>query len=182
MEENKSTNDSVEETLTQEVTEETTVEEEVDQVEEEQAEQPEDAVDKSAEYLDRLQRLMAEFDNFRKRSEREKENLYDLGVSSTVTELLSIVDNFERALDQSCEDEKFGAGIQMIYKQLLSVLEKLNVTTIPAAGEEFNPNLHNAIFHIEDESVGENIVVEELQKGYFYKEKVIRHSIVKVAN
>ncbi len=140
------------------------------------------APSKEAEYLERLQRLMAEFDNYRKRSEKEKKEAYDFAVSNTVQELLPIIDNFERALKVESADKKFYEGVSMIYKQMLSYLENIHVTVIPAVNEEFNPNLHNAIFHIEDENYGENIIVEELQKGYFYKEKVIRHSMVKVAN
>ncbi|MDA3733624.1 nucleotide exchange factor GrpE [Niameybacter massiliensis] len=137
---------------------------------------------KADENLERLQRLMAEFDNYRKRTEKEKQNIYDLAVSSTLTELLGTVDNLERALKQESEDKSFYEGVSMIYKQLISSLEKLHVTPIEAAGETFNPDYHNAVLHIEDDSLGENIVAEELQKGYLYKEKVIRYSMVKVAN
>ncbi len=151
-------------------------------VEEVSEETKEEASDKSAEYIERLQRLMAEFDNYRKRSEKEKADSYDFAVSNTVTELLPVIDNFERALQVESEDKNFYAGVQMIYKQLMGMLEKLHVTSIEAEGKEFNPNLHNAIMHIDDESYGENIIVKELQKGYLYKEKVIRHSLVQVAN
>jgi len=142
----------------------------------------EKAVDKSAEYLDRLQRLMAEFENFRKRSQKEKCESYDCAVANTVSELLPIVDNFERALKIETADKSLYDGVNMIYKQLLSALENLCVTPIEAKDTLFDPKLHNAILHIEDESYGEGVVVEELQKGYLYKEKVIRHSMVKVAN
>lgn len=165
--------------------EETEVEtEEVsEEVQEEQVESKEDeSAKKAADYLDRLQRLMAEFDNYRKRTEVEKQNLYDLAVSSTITELLPVVDNFERALKQECTDETFGAGVTMIYKQLVGILEKLQVTAIEAEGKPFDPAFHNAVLHIEDDSLEDNIVVEELQKGYLFKEKVIRYSMVKVAN
>ena len=138
--------------------------------------------DKAAEYLDRLQRLMAEFDNYRKRSEKEKSDAYDFAVSNTISELLPIIDNFERALKVETQDKALFAGVQMIYKQLMSTLENLKVTPIEALDQEFDPKLHNAIMHIDDEAYGENIIVEELQKGYLYKEKVIRHSMVKVAN
>lgn len=138
---------------------------------------------KADEYLDRWQRLMAEFDNYRKRSEKEKIDAYDFAVSNTVIELLPIIDNFERALKVESTDKALSAGVQMIYKQMIGMLEKLHVTPIEAEGKVFDPNLHNAIQHIDDESFGENTIAEELQKGYLYKEeKVIRHSLVKVAN
>ncbi len=137
---------------------------------------------KAAEYLDRWQRLMAEFDNYRKRSEKEKADSYDYAVSNTVAEMLPIIDNFERALKVESSDKALYAGVEMIYKQIMGVLEKLHVTPIEAIGKEFDPNFHNAIMHIDDESLGENIIAEELQKGYVFKEKVIRHSLVKVAN
>lgn len=138
--------------------------------------------DKASEYLDRLQRLMAEFDNYRKRSQKEKTDAYDYAVGNTVTELLPIIDNFERALKVESVDKAFYDGVTMIYKQFTGLLEHLNVVPIDAKDKVFDPNLHNAILHIEDEAYEENIVVEELQKGYLYKEKVIRHSMVKVAN
>lgn len=138
--------------------------------------------DKASEYLDRLQRLMAEFDNYRKRSQKEKSDAYDYAVGNTVVELLPIVDNFERALKVESEDKAFYDGVTMIYKQFIGFLENINVVPIEAKEQVFDPKLHNAILHIEDDNYGESIVVEELQKGYLYKEKVIRHSMVKVAN
>ena len=162
-----------------ETVEEVTVEEVKEEAQEEAVEEVKSAVD---ENIERLQRLMAEFDNYRKRTEKEKQNIYDLAVSTTVTELLGTVDNFERALKQETTDKSFYEGVSMIYRQLLTVLEKLNVTPIEAAGKTFDPDYHNAVLHIEDDTLEENIVVEELQKGYLYKEKVIRHSLVKVAN
>lgn len=180
MEENKVAPEEMEvtEELEQEVVEVSEVE-----VESETTETEEEKVDdKASEYLERLQRLMAEFDNYRKRTEKEKQNIYDLAVSDTVTDLLGMVDNFERALKQNCEDKAFYEGVSMIHKQLMGTLEKHNVTPIEAEGKEFDPTFHNAIFHIEDETLGDNMVAEELQKGYMYKEKVIRHSLVKVAN
>lgn len=142
----------------------------------------EEAEAKAKEYLDRWQRLMAEFDNYRKRSEKEKSDSYDYAVSNTVAELLPIIDNFERALNIESTDKKLYTGVKMIYKQIMDLLEKMHVTPIEAVGTTFDPNLHNAILHIDDEELGENIVAEEVQKGYLYKEKVIRHSVVKVAN
>ena len=162
--------------------EEVEVAEEVAEEENEEAKKLADAEAKAADYLDRWQRLMAEFDNYRKRSEKEKADSYDYAVSNTIAELLPVIDNFERALKVESTDKSLFAGVEMIYKQIIGLLEKMHVTPIEAVGKEFDPNLHNAIMHIDDEAFGENIVAEELQKGYLYKEKVIRHSLVKVAN
>lgn len=176
--------DTTEQTISDEETTivEETVVEEAEIVEEALDETDHQTEDKAAEYLDRWQRLMAEFDNYRKRSEKEKADSYDYAVSNTVAEMLPVIDNFERALKVESQDKGFYAGVEMIYKQMIGVLEKFHVTPIDATGKEFDPNLHNAVMHIEDENLGENIVAEELQKGYLYKEKVIRHSLVKVAN
>jgi len=128
---------------------------------------------------------MAEFDNFRKRTEKEKSSMFDMGVRSTVEKLLPIIDNFERGLDKIPEDKDvkvFTDGMEMIHKQLLKNLEDLGVTYIDCVGKEFNPDFHNAVMHVEDENLGENIVADELQKGYMYKTSVVRHSMVKVAN
>lgn len=171
--------DTAEQTISDE---ETTIVEEAEIVEEASDETDHQTEDKAAEYLDRWQRLMAEFDNYRKRSEKEKADSYDYAVSNTVAEMLPVIDNFERALKLESQDKSLYAGVEMIYKQMIGVLEKFHVTPIDATGKEFDPNLHNAVMHIEDENLGENIVAEELQKGYLYKEKVIRHSLVKVAN
>lgn len=127
------------------------------------------------------QRSLAEFDNFRKRTIKEKSNMYDRGKSEVVEKLLPILDNFERALSH-IEDEKNAEGIEMIYKQYLSVLDDLGVEEIDAVGKEFDPNLHNAVMHEENDEYGENVVIEVLQKGFIYKEKVLRHSLVRVAN
>ena len=161
---------------------EETVTGEAEVIDEASNEKDHQAEDKAAEYLDRWQRLMAEFDNYRKRSEKEKADRYDYAVSNTVAEMLPVIDNFERALKVESQDKNFFAGVEMIYKQMIGLLEKLHVTPIEAIGKEFDPNLHNAVMHIDDENLGENIVAEELLKGYLYKEKVIRHSLVKVAN
>lgn len=176
--------DQVEENADAESTASENAEQETDEEgKEEKSEDPLKASEaKAAEYLDRWQRLMAEFDNYRKRSEKEKADSYDYAVSNTVAEILPILDNFERALKVESTDKALFAGVEMIYKQMLGLLEKLHVTPIDAEGKEFDPNLHNAIMHIDDEALGENIIAEELQKGYLYKEKVIRHSLVKVAN
>ena len=131
---------------------------------------------------DRLKRNMAEFDNFRKRTEKEKSSMYIIGAKDIIETILPVVDNFERGLAQATEGDPFAEGMEKIYKQLTTTLESLGVEPIEAVDKEFNPDLHNAVMHVEDESVGDNIVVEELQKGYTYKGFVVRHSMVKVAN
>ena len=131
---------------------------------------------------DRLKRSMAEFDNYRKRTEKEKSSMYIIGARDIVEKMLPIMDNFERGLAQAPEDDPFAEGMKMIYKQMITVFDEMGVKPIEAVGKEFDPNLHNAVMHVEDESVGENIVVEEFQKGYTYKDFVVRHSMVKVAN
>ena len=137
------------------------------------------------ELKDRLVRQMAEFDNYRKRTDKEKKQNYEIGASDFILKILPVVDNFERGLGAMTDADKessFAQGIEMIYKQLITVLEDLGVTPIEAVGQEFDPNLHNAVMHAEDEELGENIVAEEFQKGYKYKDTVLRHSMVKVAN
>ena len=131
---------------------------------------------------DRLKRNMAEFDNFRKRTEKEKSSMYIIGAKDIIEKILPVVDNFERGLAQATEGDPFAEGMEKIYKQLTTTLESLGVESIEAVDKEFNPDLHNAVMHVEDESVGDNIIVEELQKGYTYKGFVVRHSMVKVAN
>ncbi len=136
------------------------------------------------ELTDRVKRQMAEFDNFRKRTEKEKAAMFEVGARSVLEKILPVVDNFERGLaaaDENPEDP-YVEGMQKIYKQLMGVLEGLDVKPIDAKGREFDPNLHNAVMHVDDESFGENIVAEELQKGYTYRGAVLRHSMVKVAN
>lgn len=138
-----------------------------------------------ADLTDRLKRSMAEFDNFRKRSEKEKATMFDMGARSVAEKLLPIVDNFERAMlatPADGEGKAFADGISMIYNQMTKALEDLGVKPIDCVGKDFDPNLHNAVMHIEDESLGENVVAEELLKGYMYKDGVLRHSMVKVAN
>ena len=129
-------------------------------------------------------RLLADFDNMRARNEKENAKMFDYGASDTLEKLLPVIDNFERALDSVTEEEKspFVQGVEMIYKQMMETLEKIGVKPMDAVGKEFDPNLHNAVIHVEDESLGENVVVEEMQKGYMYKDTVLRHSMVKVAN
>lgn len=134
-------------------------------------------------YLDRLQRTLAEFDNYRKRTEKEKSAMYDMGLINTVLAILPVLDNFERALDAPCADSSYVKGMEMIYKQMMDLLDSIDVTQIDAKGQQFDANLHNAVLHVEDDQYGENEVIEDLQKGYIYKDKkIIRHSMVQVAN
>ena len=138
-----------------------------------------------ADWKDKYQRLMAEFENARKRTAKEATQRYDMGAMGVLEKLLPVIDNFERGLEAVSEDEKdyaFVKGIEQIYKQFTAVMEDLGVTPMDAQGKEFDANLHNAVMHVEDDDLGENIVAEELQKGYMYKENVLRHSMVKVAN
>ena len=138
-----------------------------------------------ADLTDKLTRHMAEFDNYRKRTEKEKSAMYEIGAKDVVEKILPIVDNFERGLGSVPEEEKnapFVEGMEKIYKQLMTTLESVGVKPIEAVGQEFDPNFHNAVMHVEDEELGENIVAEELQKGYMYRDAVVRHSMVKVAN
>ena len=138
-----------------------------------------------AELTDKLKRQLAEFENFRNRTDKEKSQMYAVGAKDVIEKILPVIDNFERGLKSIPEDQKDGpvaSGMEMIYKQLITVLTDLGVTPIEAVGQEFDPNLHNAVMHAEDEGLGENIVAEEFQKGYKYKDTVLRHSMVKVAN
>ena len=141
--------------------------------------------EKIEELTDRLTRQMAEFDNFRKRTEKEKSQMYEIGAKDIIEKMLPVVDNFERGLDAVKEEDKedpFIQGMEIVYKQLMTVLGELGVKPIEAVGKEFDPNLHNAVMHVEDENFGENIIAEEFQKGYMYRDSVVRHSMVKVAN
>lgn len=134
---------------------------------------------------DRLKRQMAEFDNYRKRTDKEKSAMFEMGASDVVKKILPIVDNFERGFKSVTEEElqtPFAKGMDMVYKQTIKMLEDLQVKPIEAVGSEFNPEFHNAVMHVEDDSQGENIIVEEFEKGYTYRDVVIRHSMVKVAN
>ena len=137
------------------------------------------------ELTDRLKRTMAEFDNFRKRTEKEKAAMYEIGAKDIVERILPVVDNFERGLAAIPEAEvksAFAEGMDMIYKQLLKTLEEAGVKPIEAVGQPFDPNFHNAVMHVDDETLGENVIAEEFQKGYLYRDSVVRHSMVKVAN
>ena len=131
---------------------------------------------------DKYLRLAAEYDNYRRRSQKEKENTYSDGKADTVLQLLPVYDNLARALKAECSDPNFYKGVEMTMTQLLSIFEKLGVTPIEAEGQPFDPAEHNAVVHVEDEALGENIVVEEFQKGFKLNDKVIRFAMVKVAN
>lgn len=190
-----------EEILENEETNDTAEEETVEEAEEAVAEEPETEKEKGSffkkkekkdkkdekieELTDRVRRQMAEFDNFRKRTEKEKTQMFETGAKSIVEKILPVVDNFERGLAAVTEEEKgtpFVEGMEKIYKQMMTVLEEAGVKPIEAIGQEFDPNLHNAVMHVEDEEFGENIIAEEFQKGYTYRDSVVRHSMVKVAN
>ena len=147
-------------------------------------EKKKDKRDEQIEQLtDRVTRQMAEFENFRRRTEQEKAQMFGNGAKAIIEKVLPVVDNFERGLATVEEGaDPFADGMLMIYKQLLTTLEEAGVKPIEAVGQEFNPDFHNAVMHVEDEEVGENIVVEEFQKGYMYNDSVVRHSMVKVAN
>ncbi|MBQ4148111.1 MAG: nucleotide exchange factor GrpE [Clostridium sp.] len=141
--------------------------------------------EKIAELTDRMQRTMAEFDNFRKRTEKEKAAMYEIGAKDIIEKILPVLDNFERGLTTVPEEEKenpFVQGMDKIYKQFVKTLEDIGVKPMDAAGKPFDPNFHNAVMHVEDEELGENIVAEELQKGYTYRDSVVRPAMVKVAN
>ena len=204
-EETKKTVDSEEEVKTSEE-EKTTREETADETEKqaehaEGAETEEDAASEKKGFFgkkkkdkkdtqiedltDKLRRQMAEFDNFRKRTEKEKSGMFELGAKSVVEKLLPVVDNFERGLATVPEEQKedpFVVGVDKVYKQLLTVFDEIGVKAIEAVGQPFDPNFHNAVMHVEDDEQGENVVVEEFQKGYMYHDSVVRHSMVKVAN
>ena len=137
------------------------------------------------EYQDKYKRLLAEFENARAREAKEASRMYDVGAKAVLEKLLPVVDNFERAIQTIPEEDKdraFEQGVDKIYKQMMTILGDIGVEPMNAEGTEFNPDLHNAVMHVEDESLGENVVAEEMQKGYMYKDSVLRYSMVKVAN
>ena len=141
--------------------------------------------EKIEELTDRLTRQMAEFDNFRKRTEREKSQMYEIGAKDIIEKILPVIDNFERglaAVPEESKEDPFVEGMEKIYKQIMTTLEGVGVKPIEAVGQEFNPDFHNAVMHVEDGEAGENIITEEFQKGYMYHDSVVRHSMVKVAN
>ncbi len=204
MEEKKEfdTEETVEDELKEPTEEGTEAEAEATEETEEAKEQPESAPEEKkgffkkkekkdkkdeqiAELTDKVKRQLAEFENFRNRTEKEKSQMYMVGAKDVIEKLLPVVDSFERGIRSVPEEEKdnpIASGMEMIYKQLMSALTELGVTPIEAVGKEFDPNFHNAVMHVDDEELGENIVVEELQKGYQYKDAVLRYSMVKVAN
>jgi molecular chaperone GrpE len=208
-EENKVTEETVtEETIKEETAdtaseEETVTEEAAEDATEEEVTQAEDSDEKSEsksffkkkkkdkkdeqieELNDRVRRQMAEFDNFRKRTEKEKSQMFETGAKSILEKLLPVIDNFERGFAGVSEEQMedpFVQGMDKVYKQMMTMLEEAGVSVIEAVGEQFDPNLHNAVMHIDDEAYEENVVAEEFQKGYKYRDSVIRHSMVKVAN
>ena len=182
----------------QEETDDEVSSEETKEAEEEPEEKPEDSKkprkfgrkkdkrdEQIAELQDKVTRQMAEFDNFRKRSEKEKAAMYSMGARDVLEKMLEVLDNFERgfdAVEEDDQDDAFVQGMQMVYKQMLEALEKLGVKPIEAVGQPFDPNYHNAVMHEDNEEAGESEVVAEFQKGYMYHDDVIRHSMVKVAN
>lgn len=141
--------------------------------------------EKIDELEDKVKRQMAEFDNFRKRTEKEKSAMFETGAKSVIEKILPVVDNFERGLAAIPEQEKgsaFAEGMEMIYKQLLTELEKMEVKPIPAVGEEFNPEFHNAVMQVESEEFESGVIAQELLKGYTYRDSVVRHSMVAVVS
>lgn len=141
--------------------------------------------EKIEELTDRLTRQMAEFDNFRKRTDKEKSQMYEVGAKDIIEKILPVIDDFERGfgtIEESDKDDAFVQGMEMVYKKLMTTLEGIGVKAIEAVGQEFNPDFHHAVMHVEDENMGANIVAEELQKGYMYRDSVVRYSMVKVAN
>lgn len=142
--------------------------------------------EKIEELTDKYLRVMAEFDNFRKRTEKEKAAMYDMGAKNVIEKLLPVIDNFDRGFDTvkdaDRETDSFINGMDLVYKQLKKTLEDMGVEPIETQNKEFDPNLHNAVMHIDDDRYGENMIVQEFQKGYTYKGSVVRHSMVQVAN
>ena len=198
----ETTEEIVEETVETEEVEEDAVEETVEAEETAEEEENEETTEKKGffgkkkdkkdkkdlkieELEDKVKRQLAEFENFRNRTEKEKSRMYEFGARDVIEKMLPVVDNFERGLATIPEAEKGGpvaSGMEMIYKQMMTTLEGLGVTPIDALNKPFDPNFHNAVMHVEDEEIEESTVVEEFQKGYIYKEHVIRYSMVKVAN
>ena len=143
------------------------------------------AQEENKELNDRLLRQMAEFENFRKRTEKEKSAMFDMGARTVIEKILPVIDNFERGLDgvpAEAKNDPFVDGMDKIYKQLMKELTDLGVKPIEAKGQPFNPDLHNAVMHIDDDTIDENTVVEEFQKGYTFRDSIVRYSMVKVAN
>ena len=187
------------EEVVEEATEETVEASETEEIEEETVEETteekpkkegffkkkKDKRDEQIEELnDRVKRQMAEFDNFRKRSEKEKSMMFDMGAKNVIEKILPVVDNFERGfttVDEADKDDAFVQGMQQVYKQLMTELEAIGVTPIEAVGQEFNPDFHNAVMQVESEEYESSIIAQEFMKGYMYKGSVVRHSMVSVA-
>lgn len=183
MQEEAAEQNAAEQDMTQEAALET---EETEEERDTKGTEKKDVRDAQIEELqDRLKRQMAEFDNFRKRTEKEKSAMYEIGARDIIEKILPVIDNFERGLASVPEDVKdssFAEGVEKIYKQFVKTLEDAGVEPIETQGQQFDPNLHNAVMHVEDETFGENEISQELQKGYKYRGTVVRHSMVQVAN
>ena len=194
MSQEKETNQDMTEETTTENTEETTKDSEVTAETAGEAEEKEAVFgkkksskleEKIAELEDARMRQLAEFENFRKRSEKEKSQMFEVGAKSVVEKILPVIDNFERGLASMPEEEKgkpFADGIELVYKQMLGALDEIGVKPIEAVGQEFDPNFHNAVMTVESEDMESGTVAEELQKGYMYQDSVVRHSMVKVVS
>lgn len=164
-------------------TPETASEQEVQKEQKEQEPTEEEKLQKQIDELnDKLLRTLAEYDNYRKRSIKEKDAIYPQAKADTVEKFLPIIDNFERAMQTECSDEAFKKGIEMIFQSFIKTMTDLSVEEIGKEGETFNPDLHNAVMHVEDENYGENVVAQVLQKGYKIGDRVVRYAMVKVAN
>ena len=178
--------DAADETKDAAEVEEESKEEKKDKKKKEKTDKKQDALKQKIEELeDRVKRQMAEFENFRKRTEKEKTMMFETGAKSVIEKILPVVDNFERGLATVSEDEKdspFAQGMEMIYKQLMTELENMQVKPIPAVGEEFNPDFHNAVMQVESDEYESGVVAQELQKGYTYRDSVVRHSMVAVVS
>ena len=171
---------------TPETASEQEVVQETQEVQKEQKEQEPTAEEKLQKQIDELNdkllRTLAEYDNYRKRSIKEKDAIYPQAKADTVEKFLPIIDNFERAMQTECSDEAFKKGIEMIFQSFIKTMTDLSVEEIGKEGETFNPDLHNAVMHVEDENYGENVVAQVLQKGYKIGDRVVRYAMVKVAN
>ena len=171
-----------EDAVQEEQLEQETVEQAQPEVVEEQPDQAEQMKEQLAQQEDKYLRLAAEYDNYRKRTAKEKESIWTEVKADTATAFLPVYDNLERAIKQETADEAYKKGVEMTMNQLKEVFSKLGIEEIPALGETFDPNLHNAVMHIDDENFGENTIAEVFQAGFRCGEKVIRFSMVKVAN
>ncbi len=163
-------------------TEEKEIKTPVEEVAEETTQEVNEFEQKWQDVNEKYLRTLAEYDNYRKRTIKEKESIYPEAKATVVEKFLPVIDNFQRAIDSAENKDAFYEGVVMLKKQIDEVLASLGVEEIKAVGEEFNPELHNAVMHVEDEQAGENIIVEEFQKGYRIGDRVVRHSMVKVAN